>query len=308
LRNWETLSSDNVWKKRLRNLSGNVSNLCIENGDDAVAYSLLARWLYDRKLMKKAVDIRQQVPVLKCSGEAALPTLGVKMKMPELCYQVPYDMLPVYLAAAGDIDGAERALANVPEAARNDLRMIVMLHKKNYVGIRQILKNEKAFPRTSMAFQAACVAAIKLKDTALLEQIISGLPAVSAEKLPPDICNIVGYSGAELSYKLSESEKFVAAALKSDPTSFSYLDSMAWVLFKQGKYSEARKYIGQAVKYRDADPNVAVVFLHAAGIEFAATGDKAASRSYLERAEKLVTAEICDYDSEYAAKLKELLK
>jgi tetratricopeptide (TPR) repeat protein len=230
---------------------------------------LLARWLYDRKLMKKAVDIRQQVPVLKCSGEAALPALGINMKMPELCYQVPYDMLPVYLAAAGDIDGAERALANVPEAARNDLRMIVMLHKKNYVGIRQILKNEKAFPRTSMSFQAACVAAVKLKDTALLEQIISGLPAVSAEKLPPDICNIVGYSGAELSYKLPESEKFVAAALKSDPTSFSYLDSMAWVLFKQGRFAEAEKEIQLALDFSFASSSASVLMLHAAEIKTA---------------------------------------
>jgi tetratricopeptide (TPR) repeat protein len=60
--------------------------------------------------------------------------------------------------------------------------------------------------------------------------------------------NDLGYIWADHDRNLDEAEKMIAKALAKEPKNPSYLDSMAWVLFKKKKFAEAKKYILEAVE------------------------------------------------------------
>lgn len=79
----------------------------------------------------------------------------------------------------------------------------------------------------------------------------------------PTYNNDLGYIWADHDMNLAESEKLVRKALEEDrkrrkadkdlrpeddKDNAAYLDSMGWVLYKQKKYKEARKYLEDAIK------------------------------------------------------------
>ena len=51
--------------------------------------------------------------------------------------------------------------------------------------------------------------------------------------------NDLGYLYAEQGKNLDKAETMIRKALQEEPESFSYLDSLGWVLFKRGKLKEA---------------------------------------------------------------------
>lgn len=69
-------------------------------------------------------------------------------------------------------------------------------------------------------------------------------------KKKPDqagINNDLGYILASHDRKLDEAEKMIRKAVELEPENSSFLDSMAWVLYKQKKYKEAKEYMLKAV-------------------------------------------------------------
>jgi len=52
---------------------------------------------------------------------------------------------------------------------------------------------------------------------------------------------------AEKGIHLDEAQNLIKQALEIEPESGAYLDSMGWVYFKLGKYSEALTYLRKAV-------------------------------------------------------------
>ncbi|MCX5784783.1 MAG: tetratricopeptide repeat protein [Elusimicrobia bacterium] len=103
-----------------------------------------------------------------------------------------------------------------------------------------------------------------------------------------NILNYLGYSLADRSLKLAEAEVLVSSAVKIEPNNGAYLDSLAWVYFRQGRNPEALAQINSALKlvYDDA-----TLWEHAGEI-YASTGDyKNAWRAFktsfaLDRSEK----------------------
>jgi len=78
-------------------------------------------------------------------------------------------------------------------------------------------------------------------------------------KLKPDhahALNALGYSLAERNTRLPEAEKLIAKALLLAPRDPFIMDSMGWVLFRQGKLAEALKTLETAYGIR-ADPEIA---------------------------------------------------
>ena len=51
--------------------------------------------------------------------------------------------------------------------------------------------------------------------------------------------NSLGYTLADRGQRLPEAVGFIERALKVDPDNPSYLDSLGWALFKQGRAAEA---------------------------------------------------------------------
>lgn len=65
----------------------------------------------------------------------------------------------------------------------------------------------------------------------------------------PGVNNDLGYLYADQGKKLDKAETMVRKALAQDPDNSAYLDSLGWVLFKQGNAKEAIEPLEKAVKH-----------------------------------------------------------
>jgi Tfp pilus assembly protein PilF len=86
--------------------------------------------------------------------------------------------------------------------------------------------------------------------------------------------NALGYALADHDRNLDEAATLISASLAQMPDSAAVLDSMGWVLFRQGKAQEALPYLERAAKLGD-DPEIA---LHLGEVQ-AALGDAAAAKA-----------------------------
>ena len=108
----------------------------------------------------------------------------------------------------------------------------------------------------AIAIQETGDDALALKEMGL---IIKRVP-----KHAPSL-NYVGYVLAEQGRELKRAERLIRRALEIRPKESAYLDSLAWVLFKRGRYLEARKVLKRALK---ESPNHPELLFHQACIEF----------------------------------------
>jgi tetratricopeptide (TPR) repeat protein len=75
----------------------------------------------------------------------------------------------------------------------------------------------------------------------LLENIVTMDPRHAAAS------NDLGYSWADEGKNLDRAEALVRVAVEEEPDNQSYLDSMAWVEYKRGKFVEARGFLDRAI-------------------------------------------------------------
>ncbi|MFO7821037.1 MAG: tetratricopeptide repeat protein [Lentisphaeria bacterium] len=93
----------------------------------------------------------------------------------------------------------------------------------------------------------------------------------------PVVTNFLGYVMADHNRNLKEAEMLIKQALEKDPNSGAYLDSLAWVYYRQGRFKEALAEINKALRQPDL-PSDPVALDHAGDI-YAANGyDLIASR------------------------------
>lgn len=93
------------------------------------------------------------------------------------------------------------------------------------------------------------------KAADLLRRSITLDPANAAEAY-----NYLGYMWADLNVHLDEAKEMIQRALEIEPNNGSYLDSLGWVEFRQGKFDQALADLLRAVKNMDReDP---IVFEH----------------------------------------------
>ena len=59
--------------------------------------------------------------------------------------------------------------------------------------------------------------------------------------------NDLGYEWTDQGKNLSAAESLIRTAVAAEPDNQSFLDSLGWVLYKRGKFDEARKYLELAV-------------------------------------------------------------
>jgi len=70
------------------------------------------------------------------------------------------------------------------------------------------------------------------------------------------INNDLGYSLADASIRVDEAERMIRFALARSPQNGAYLDSMGWVLYKQGRFEEALSWLEKAVDTDTGDDPV----------------------------------------------------
>jgi tetratricopeptide (TPR) repeat protein len=83
----------------------------------------------------------------------------------------------------------------------------------------------------------------------------------------PDTANSLGYVLCDHDRELVYAEELIRKALLQRPDSAAYLDSLAWVCFKQGKYPEAQEAMASCLKAggMEDDPD-GTTLAHAAAI------------------------------------------
>lgn len=72
----------------------------------------------------------------------------------------------------------------------------------------------------------------------------------------PVALNLIGYVWADQGINLDKAHAMIKEALKARPGDPYILDSMAWVLYRQGKLGEALKHLKKAVEMLDRDPTI----------------------------------------------------
>jgi tetratricopeptide (TPR) repeat protein len=91
--------------------------------------------------------------------------------------------------------------------------------------------------------------------------------------------NALGYTLADRDRSLDEAHALIAAALAQTPDNAAVLDSMGWVLFRQGRLPEALEYLKRANDLGDD----AEIDLHLGEVQWA-LGDRDAARDTWQRA------------------------
>jgi tetratricopeptide (TPR) repeat protein len=91
--------------------------------------------------------------------------------------------------------------------------------------------------------------------------------------------NALGYTLADHDRSLEEAHALIVAALAQTPDNAAVLDSMGWVLFRQGRLPEALEYLQRA----DALGDDAEIDLHLGEVQWA-LGDREAARTTWQRA------------------------
>ncbi|HMD39372.1 MAG TPA: tetratricopeptide repeat protein [Candidatus Acidoferrum sp.] len=80
--------------------------------------------------------------------------------------------------------------------------------------------------------------------------------ALAANPRDAAVLNYYGYMLGDLGIRLDEAEALVQRALKEDPHSGAYLDSLGWIYFRENKLNEAEATLRQAVTRESHDATI----------------------------------------------------
>ena len=149
--------------------------------------------------------------------------------------------------------------------------MILERGKKYREALRLYMSMEQRFPAEPLYKMGAAEAAKKAGEKEIELQFRNEM-LMKIDKYP-EFQNYIGYTWAEQGINLDRAEKYLESALKSDPKSYAYLDSMAWIAYKKKNYKKAEKYINLALSYCTSEQGKGVLYDHAGDI-YSALGNR----------------------------------
>ena len=157
------------------------------------------------------------------------------------------------LAREGKIDEARALIRALPESSPADARtklgaeVQVLRDSKQFRAAYALLKEAMArYPQdTDLMYDQAMVAE-KLGDLSEMERLLR--LAIAAKPDHQHAYNALGYSFADRNVRLPEARQLVRKALEYAPGDPFISDSLAWVEFRSGNFSEALRILQQAFK------------------------------------------------------------
>ncbi len=177
--------------------------------------------------------------------------------------------------------GTEAGLAHLDELARTqpELAPDIYAAKAALLEWRDDTRRagqqyEAGLERYPDALELRLNRAFFLERTGKQDAAIRDLRALLAER-PGDshIQNALGYTLADRNRSLAEARQLLTAALAQSPDSAAVLDSMGWLLYREGQYPEALAHLRRAGE-SGSDPEID---LHIGEVQWA-MGDQAAAR------------------------------
>lgn len=183
------------------------------------------------------------------------------------------------------VDITERVMNNYNDSADiiffRALGLFGMERYEEAAGILEEIEFEnysnKEYARTSTSLLAEAYNRMKVYDKSdmLYEQIIKENPADYIAM------NNYSYYLAEREEKLEYAKSLSYVTIRDNPDNATFLDTYAWILYKLGDYSNADRYIREALnKGGDTDPDINE---HAGDI-LVALGSKELAKKYYEKA------------------------
>ncbi len=145
----------------------------------------------------------------------------------------------------------EKLAASAPEKAeslrdaRQALVQVLLLAERQREALEQAREFAQASPKDVSALRLLYLA---LSAADRSDEAVSVLEEMY--KLDPDDAgtnNDLGYSWADRGIKLEKAEMMIRKALAERPDQVAFKDSLAWALYKQGRFAEAKTIFDQAV-------------------------------------------------------------
>ncbi|MEX0595093.1 MAG: tetratricopeptide repeat protein, partial [Candidatus Paceibacterota bacterium] len=155
------------------------------------------------------------------------------------------------------------------------------------------------FPNEQMLMLEYAVVLQELNQDQECLQILDQLLAVNPNH--QEALNFIAYTYAEAGIQLDLAHRYVDQALKFDPQNPYFIDTKAWVFYKQGKYQEALEQMDRALIFLPDDP----VLLEHYGDILLELGKGEESQVYFQKS--LVMSQESDENNEMR-KLKQRLK
>jgi len=165
------------------------------------------------------------------------------------------------LAEQGKLEQG-RQLLSTAETRSDDERVSFLIAEAGL--LRDAKQVQAAFYFLEQALIARPDQPELLYETSLLAERLGRLDLLETRlrrliELQPDKAqayNALGYSFADRNMKLPEARQLIEQALKLSPDDVFILDSMGWVLFRQGDLAGAQSYLERAYAQR-SDPEIA---------------------------------------------------
>ncbi len=167
------------------------------------------------------------------------------------------------------IDAVSKALALKPEEPRfpEYLAALYLRAKRIDDGIKVARDGLDKFPK---AIRLHVVLGYLLEKKDFDESIRTMQRVLDLDPKNAEALNFIGYGWADRGIRLPDAEKMIRLALEAQPDDGNITDSLGWVLFKQGKFTEALKVLKRAV---EMSPGVAEIRDHL-GDAYKSTGDQ----------------------------------
>lgn len=216
--------------------------LTLDVPNKSVAYYYLGQIAEDKKRPDEALSFYSQVG----EGERYIPS---QLRRAHI------------LAEQGKLDQA-RALLRETKASSQDESLQLSIAEAGL--LREAKQPQAAFDLLDGLLTADPEQPDLLYETALLAEKINRLDVLETRlrkliELKPDSAqayNALGYSYADRNMRLPEARQLIEKALELSPDDHFILDSMGWVLFRQGDLPAALDYLQRAYKQNE-DPDVA---------------------------------------------------
>lgn len=171
--------------------------------------------------------------------------------------QVRYALL---MAKRGEIDSARNHLNSIRTEGANESMILIqaegelLTEEKRYEDAMDVYDNALKAGFNADLLYARAMLAEKMDRMDILEKDLREIL-----KEDPDnaqALNALGYTLADRTGRYDEAYTLIKRALELSPGDFYILDSMGWVLYRQGKLEEAVDYLRKAIDLR-SDPEIA---------------------------------------------------
>jgi tetratricopeptide (TPR) repeat protein len=164
--------------------------------------------------------------------------------------------LAVVMARRGDLDGARRHLHGIAAESEQQRAQLVLAEEqmlrdaKRYREAFDVLSEAiRALPDNNDLLYARALTAEKLNLMDVVEADLRKV--ISRDPKNAHALNALGYTLADRTDRLKEAQDYLAQAMVLRPEDAFILDSMGWLQYRLGNFTEAIRYLRRALEVRN---------------------------------------------------------